>query len=192
MVSGKRLALSEVSLYPEYLKEFHPSPERFVGRPVEIRNRKLNDKEIVDSDDIEAVRDHRETRTGRPRYLKHYRNTADHDDVGEHAEHVAQNASGKAAADRYWNDLNEQAQVDAVGKKEKKARKLLKPKTSDANKTKESDVAELPQSAETQKNASEDRNAADAAGEPERQPKRAPKQATNATRNAEKHVKRQG
>ena len=73
----------------EYLKEFHPNPERFVGRPVDPRNQKLNDEEVVDSSEIEAIRDHRESRYGRLQYLCHYRGTADHDDVYEHAEHVA-------------------------------------------------------------------------------------------------------
>jgi hypothetical protein len=53
----------------EYLEEFHPSPERFVGRPVESRNRRLNDEEIVDSNDIGSVPDHREGCTGRLQYL---------------------------------------------------------------------------------------------------------------------------
>jgi hypothetical protein len=107
----------------EYLKEFHPNPERFVGRPVDPRNQKLNDEEVVDSSQIEAIRDHRESRYGRLQYLCHHRGTADHDDVYEHAEHVASNASGKNATDRYWSELYKQQKLDSVGKKTKKQRK---------------------------------------------------------------------
>lgn len=107
----------------EYPKEFHPTPERFVGRPVDQRNQKLNSEEVADSNEIEAIRDHRESRYGRLQYLCHYRGTADHDDIWEHAEHVAENASGKVTMDRYWNELYKQQQLDSTGRKAKKQRK---------------------------------------------------------------------
>jgi hypothetical protein len=107
----------------KYLKEFHPNPERFVGRPVDPRNQKLNDEEVVDTSEIEAISDHRESRYGRLQYLCHYRGMADHDDVYQHAEHVASNAFGKGAMDRYWNELHKQQQLDSIGKKAKKQRK---------------------------------------------------------------------
>jgi hypothetical protein len=47
---------------------------------------------------------------------------------------------GRLLPDRYWNDLYEQQQVGAVGRKEKKARKPPKPNTLDPNKAKESEV----------------------------------------------------
>jgi hypothetical protein len=107
----------------EYLKEFHPTPERFVGRPVDPRSQKLNDGDVVDSNEIEAIRNHGESRYGRLQYLCHYRGTADHDDIWEHAEHVSENPSGKATMDRYWNELYKQQQLDSTAKKAKKPRK---------------------------------------------------------------------
>lgn len=115
----------------EYLKEFHPSPERFVGRPVDSRNQKQNNEDVVDGDEIEEIRDHRESRYGRLQYLCHYRGSADHDDVWEHAEHATENTSGKSAMDRYWNKLYEQKQLDSTAKKAKKPRKPRQKKPVD-------------------------------------------------------------
>jgi hypothetical protein len=107
----------------EYLKEFHLSPARF-GRRDDSYDRRMNDEDVAGDDDIEAILDHRETRNGRLQYLCHYQKTADHDDVWEHAEHVAQNPYGKAAMDRYWNTVYEVQQAEeAAEKKQRKPRK---------------------------------------------------------------------
>jgi hypothetical protein len=89
----------------EYLKEFYPSPERFVGRPIVSGHQRPNDADVVNNEEIEEIRDRRESRYSRLQYRCHYRGTANHDDVWEHVEHVVENASGKNAMDRYWNDL---------------------------------------------------------------------------------------
>lgn len=107
----------------EYLKEFHHSPARF-GRRDDSYDRRMNMEDVAEEGDIETIMDHRETRNGRLQYLCHYQKTADHDDVWEHAEHVAQNPCGKAAIDRYWNAVYEEQQVEeAAEKKQRKPRK---------------------------------------------------------------------
>jgi hypothetical protein len=89
----------------QYLKEFHPNPERFVGRPTDPRNNRLNTDDTVDSTEIEEIRDHRETRLGFFQYLCHYKDMADHDDVWELVDEVNCSESGQRAMTRYWNDF---------------------------------------------------------------------------------------
>lgn len=117
----------------EYLKEFHPNPERFVGRPNDPRNHAMNQEDVIYNNDIEAIRDHRESRYGRLQYLCHYKGTADHDDLWEHAEHVAENTSGKAAMDRYRNHLYQQQQLDSTVQKKKKVRKTKQKEVNKEN-----------------------------------------------------------
>ena len=52
----------------EYLKEFHASPARFVNRPDDGKNRNLDPEDVVEKEEIEKIRDHRESRQGRLQY----------------------------------------------------------------------------------------------------------------------------
>jgi hypothetical protein len=63
------------------LKEFHASLARFVNRPDNARNRNLNPEDVVETEEKEKTRDHRESRQGRLQYLCRHKNTADHNDV---------------------------------------------------------------------------------------------------------------
>jgi hypothetical protein len=113
----------------QYLKEFHPNPERFVGRPTDPRNNRLNTDDIVDNTEIEEIRDHRETRLGFFQYLCHYKDTADHDDMWELVDDVNCSESCQRAMTLYWNDFYKWQTKETA--KEKKPRKTRKKKEAE-------------------------------------------------------------
>jgi hypothetical protein len=124
----------------EYSKEFHASPTRFVNRPDDGKNHMMNPEDVVDGEEIEQIRGHRESRHGQLQYLCHYKATADHNDVWEHVSQLADNASVKEALNKYWNAVyHEQEENDLPKKKEKKRRKPRKEKATKEQKEMEAD-----------------------------------------------------
>jgi hypothetical protein len=85
----------------------------------------LNIDDAIDSGQLEQIRDHRETRQGQLQYLYHYKGTADHDDIWEHASRLSDNAIAREVMDRYWNDVykDQQDQVVVTKKKQRRPRK---------------------------------------------------------------------
>lgn len=108
----------------EYLKEFHPSPERFVNRSDNGKNHMLNADDVIDSDELEQIRDHRESCQAHLQYLCHYKGTADHDDVWEHASRLSDYLIARDVMNSYWDDVykHQQDQVIVTKKKQRRPR----------------------------------------------------------------------
>lgn len=82
----------------------------------------LNTDDDIDSDELEQIRDHRESRQGHLQYLGHYKGTADHDDIWEHASRLSDNVIAREVMERYWNDVYKDQQDQAIVTKKKQRR----------------------------------------------------------------------